>query len=129
MAARRASSFGARPCRALRARLLTEGWSCLPPSWRRKWMVQRIIATPPWVDFKAIRAVYQEAARRTRETGVACTVGHQVPLNHPRVSGLHVPWNLKPKPAALNFSKGNAWCDGHGELFPGPEQLQLRFNL
>ena len=88
-------------------------------------MVQRIIATPPWADFAEIRKVYKEAARLTRATGVQWTVGHQTPLNHPRVSGLHVPWNLKPEPAKTNFSKGNAWCEWHGDLFSEPEQLRL----
>jgi hypothetical protein len=88
-------------------------------------MVQRIIATPPWADFAEIRKVYEEAGRLTVETGVQWTVGHQVPLNHPRVSGLHVQWNLKPEPAAVNFSKGNAWCEWHGDLFSDPEQLRL----
>lgn len=84
--------------------------------------MQRIIATPPWVDMREIRKVYEEAAVK------GWTVGHIVPLNHPLVCGLHVPWNLKPEPAKVNFSKGNTWCDGHGELFPldpDPHQLTL----
>lgn len=74
-------SFGARACRSMRTKILDHGWSALPVSWRRKWMVQRILATPPW--------------------------------------------NLAVESAALNFSKGNAWCEGHGDLFSTPEQLRL----
>jgi hypothetical protein len=88
-------------------------------------MVQRIIATPPWQSMAPIKKVYDEARRRTAETGVQWTVGHKVPLHHPRVCGLHVPWNLEIETAALNFSKGNAWCDHHGELFAEPEQFKL----
>jgi len=119
---RRAGSFGGRACRALRSRILEIGMDAMPKSWRRKWMMQRILATPPWADMKRIAAVYDEAAAK------GWTVGHIVPLNHPRVCGLHVHWNLKPEPAALNFSKGNAWCEWHGELFPetfDPHQLNL----
>jgi len=79
----------------------------------------RILATPPWVDMRAISDVYQ-LARRTNGT-----VDHEVPLNHPRVCGLHVPWNLRVVPAKTNFSKGNAWCEWHGDLFSDPEQLVL----
>ena len=88
-------------------------------------MVQRILATPPWADMRAIKAVYIRAAELTHETGVAWTVGHIIPLNHPRVCGLHVHWNLEPEPASLNFSKGNAWCEWHGDLFSDPEQFDL----
>lgn len=118
-AKKRCGSFGARACRAMRAKILEHGWDALPKSWRRKWMVQRIIATPPWADMKEIRKVYEAAAEK------GWTVGHIVPLNHPRVCGLHVHWNLQPEPAAVNFSKGNAWCEWHGDLFSDPEQLRL----
>lgn len=116
---KRVVAFGARPCRKLRAAILREGLGILPKSWRRKWMVQRIIATPPWADFAEIREVYANAKR------LGYTVGHQIPLNHPRVCGLHVAANLKPEPAGYNFSKGNAWCEWHGDLFSAPEQLTL----
>jgi len=114
--------FGARALRKLRQRVLKEGMAALPKGWQRPWAMQRIIATPPWADMKAIRKVYDEA------NGKGWTVGHIVPLNHPRVCGLRVHWNLKPEPAKLNFGKGNAWCEWHGELFdiePEPHQLRL----
>lgn len=67
---------------------------------------------------RAIKRVYIEAARLTRVTGVVHDVDHIVPLNHPRVCGLHVAWNLRPMPARTNGAKGNGWCEWHGELFP-----------
>jgi hypothetical protein len=119
-------SFGARACRALRNRLLTHGRKALPPSFAASnWIVQRILATVPWADFAEIRKVYQEADRRTRETGVKHTVDHVIPLNHPRVCGLHVHSNMQVIPAAPNFSKGNYWCPEQMDLFDKPEQLRL----
>jgi len=68
---------------------------------------------------------WDECRRLEKETGVRYTIGHCIPLSHPRVSGLSVPCNLKPQPAIENFSKGNAWCEWHGDLFSQPEQLRL----
>lgn len=54
-------SFGSRPCRAARKRILAGQAHTLPRSWQRKWIIQRILATPPWADFVAIRKVYDLA--------------------------------------------------------------------
>ena len=126
MARTPAGSFGARACRALRVRLLTQGRESLPPSFAASnWIVARILATPPWACFKAIREVYREADRLTEKTGVKHNVDHIVPLNHPRVCGLHVAWNLRAIPAGPNMAKSNNWCPEQLELFEGPEQLRL----
>lgn len=114
-------SFGARACRNMRTRVLREGWTALPKSWRRKWMVQRILATPPWCSMAGIKVFYQVAYDRTLTTGVQHTVDHQIPLNHPYVCGLHVPWNLRVVPAKANFSKGNNWHPDQMRLFEPPE--------
>ncbi|PFH12913.1 hypothetical protein [Burkholderia sp. JKS000303] len=113
---RRKNTFGARACRRVRERILAGAIDTLPRTWQRKWIIQRIVATPPWADMRAIRTVYDEAARLTFETGVFHEVDHIVPLNHPRVCGLHVHWNLRAIPAGPNNAKGNTWC---------PEQLEL----
>lgn len=118
--------FGARPCRAMRAKILAQGPTVLPRSWQRTWMIARIIQTPPWVNFSEVREVYRWAAELTRTTGVSHTVDHIVPLNHPMVSGLHVPCNLRPVPASVNFSKGNTWMPDQIEMWGDvPEQLRL----
>ncbi|WP_158683458.1 hypothetical protein [Burkholderia sp. BE12] len=110
--------FGARACRAKRALILSGNLDALPASWRgRNWIIQRIVATPPWANMREIRAVYDEAARLTFETGIEHNVDHIVPLNHPRVCGLHVAANLRAIPAVPNFAKGNDFCPDQLELF------------
>lgn len=109
----------------MRARTMVDGWAAVPISWRRQWMIQRIIATPPWADFREIRKVYEEARRMSERSGEPWNVDHIVPLNHPRVCGLHVAWNLRAIPAGPNMAKSSNWCPEQIEMFDGPEQLRL----
>lgn len=109
----------------IRRKLLMFGPEGVPEAWRKSWVIQRVLGTPPWQRMTEIEAVYLEARKLTESTGRKHTVDHIIPLNHPRVCGLHVPWNLQVIPAGLNFSKGNAWCEWHGDLFSEPEQLEM----
>lgn len=59
--------------------------------------------TPPDADFGAIAALYEEAARLTRETGVKHEVDHIKPLSR---GGLHHHDNLRVITRAENLSKG-----------------------
>lgn len=90
-----------------------------------KYIEQCVLSFPPWADRKELQALWQQCRDLEKATGKKYTLGHIVPLRHPRVCGLSVPWNLQPEPATVNFSKGNAWCEHHGDLFSSPEQLSL----
>jgi len=61
---------------------------------------KQLNATPPWVDMEEIRKIY-----------INCPPGyhvdHIIPLNHPLMSGLHVPWNLQYLTALENIRKNN----------------------
>lgn len=70
---------------------------------------QKKVAQPPWVRELDLMPLYEEARRLTVETGVAHSVDHEVPLKHPLVCGLHVPWNLRVMPLIDNIRKGNKW--------------------
>lgn len=78
-------------------------------------------ASPPWLTDEhrdQIVALFDQAERLSKETGVKHTVDHIVPLRgytrtdkRQVVCGLHVPWNLQILTQQENNSKGE-WYEG-----------------
>ncbi len=67
-------------------------------------------ATPPWVTKEQkleMRTLYLQAQQLTKLTGEKYEVDHKVPLIHPDVCGLHVPWNLVVITKEENLKKSN----------------------
>ena len=120
----RFNPVGARAYRAIREQILTYGYTVVP-GYFNAWLTQRVLATPPWADMCDIRKVYKEARRLSLITGRIYVVDHVVPLNHPRVCGLHIALNLQVIPKEHNEVKGNYWCPEQTEMFDEPEQLSL----
>lgn len=60
-------------------------------------------ATPPWLDISTLLPIYKEAQILGLE------VDHIIPINHPSICGLHVPWNLQLLTHEDNLSKGNRY--------------------
>lgn len=68
--------------------------------------------TPCWLtvdDLWIIEQAYELAALRTKRFGFAWHVDHVIPLQGTRVSGLHVPTNLRVIPGVDNLRKNNQY--------------------
>lgn len=78
-------------------------------AWSKAYQTRKAGACPPWADMDAIEAIYTAAQTATATTGVPHDVDHIVPLTHPDVCGLHVPWNLQVLTASVNRSKSNSF--------------------
>jgi 5-methylcytosine-specific restriction endonuclease McrA len=83
----------------------------------KAYIVAANLATPDWVDRKQLTRLHQWARFKTLVTGVYHVVDHIVPLTHPDVCGLTVPWNLRVITYAQNAAKSNKWNPNQLELF------------
>lgn len=67
-------------------------------------------ATPQWLtdfDKQYMKSIYLQSSELEKMDGTLCNVDHIIPLNHEKVCGLHVPWNLQILESSVNFKKGN----------------------
>lgn len=84
-----------------------------------KYLNRLASATPAWLtpqDWDAMNAVYEQARKLTRETGVRHEVDHIYPLNGKTVCGLHVPSNLQILTQAENVAKSNRYAELYGDI-------------
>lgn len=68
------------------------------------------MATPLWSSRVEIKNIYSNA-RKLRNHGESVEVDHIIPLQHKKICGLHVPWNLSIVTAKKNSKKGNRVSD------------------
>lgn len=102
----------------IRTRILAgdlPGWLKRHP--RKDRVILNILSMPPWVSQKELREFEKEAKRKTRETGVRHVIDHGIPITHPLVCGLSVPWNLRVIPQSVNTHKSNKWNEDQMDLF------------
>lgn len=66
-------------------------------------------ATPLWVKWWSIQELREKARKETKATGVQHHIDHIIPIDHPLVCGLNVPWNIRVVTADINLSKQNTW--------------------
>ena len=74
----------------------------------RKFRIKQ--ATPDWLipeQVVEIESKYFQARTLERKTGQKYHVDHIIPLKHPLVCGLHVPWNLRVITAEENNKRKN----------------------
>jgi hypothetical protein len=101
----RAANLDAERTRTKAYRLANKPKLAAKAAARRAMVLQ---ATPPWVDYDRVAAIYADAARITKETGVPHEVDHIYPLKGRDGSrGLHTHENLRILPARANRAKGN----------------------
>lgn len=81
----------------------------------------KLRATPKWVNWKKVRAIYRQAKRLQDFTGVPMHVDHIVPLQGESVCGLHWEGNLQIIPASENCAKFNKWDDAVEEAYRQPD--------
>ena len=92
------------------------------PEWlrrhpRRPYVRAVALSTPEWVDRAHVRRIHYYAKFLTIMTGVEHVVDHDIPLTHPDVCGLTVPWNLRVMTRAQNAAKCGYWNPYQLELF------------
>lgn len=67
-------------------------------------------AVPSWANLNAIKHIYRECERLTKETGIQHHVDHIYPLQSPYMCGLHVEANLQILTSEENHKKyNNSW--------------------
>lgn len=65
------------------------------------------ICTPSWVKPQDLTPFYEEARRKTEETGIKHHVDHIIPISHDLICGLNCPNNLQVLTAEDNLRKSN----------------------
>lgn len=92
------------------------------PAWianrpRAAYMAAVCVAYPDWVERGDLNLLKGWARAMTIFTGELHVMDHIIPVNHPKVCGLGVPWNFQVIHWRANGSKGNTWEPDQLELF------------
>lgn len=101
------------------------------PAWlenhtRKARIIKLSLSTPPWINSGHFRALREEQRLKTLTTGVPHVLDHIIPVEHPLVCGLTVPWNMQVIDRFKNARKSNSLnFAAQGEIFDAPEQLRM----
>lgn len=91
-----------------------------------RYRANKKLATPAWADHSAINAIYAEAVRLEKETGIPHEVDHIYPLQSKYMCGLHVETNLQILTQKENVKKGNRTWPGQLDCQKDPNPLFMR---
>ena len=100
------------------------------PKWisnnaRASYIAQVCLSYPPWVDRYDMNLLRAWAQARSVFTGELHVLDHIIPVSHPMVCGLSVPWNFQVVHWRVNGAKGNRWHPEQLELFERQPCSQL----
>ena len=84
---------------------------------KKNYIRQCVLSFPLWAKEKDFQHLLDEARLLEKKTGVKHSLDHIIPINHPYVSGLSVPWNLQVRTMHHNNCKGNSWHPDQTDLF------------
>lgn len=113
---------------AMRARIASGD----APGWMRRhiranYIKAAYLAIPPWLSRVTLDEMDDLREYVSRVTGIRHVLAHVVPLNHPRVCGLTVPWNITIVPFSVNANSGNDWNEDQLELWPNSPSYVTKF--
>lgn len=92
------------------------------PAWmhrakRGRYIIRATLSFPLWMTKKELAELIVERDRLSAVTGEPYVLDHIIPIDHPRVSGLSVPWNIQPIPHRVNAVKSNTWNPDQVRMF------------
>lgn len=92
------------------------------PGWmlghiRGRYIIKSTLSAPLWMRRSLLRPFRDEATALTIATGVEHVLDHDVPIDHPEVCGLTVPWNIVVVPHGVNAAKCNEWHPDQVPMF------------
>jgi hypothetical protein len=91
---------------------------------RADYLLAIVMSAPPWVDRGELNMLRAFARAMTIMTGSLWVLDHIIPVTHPHVCGLTVPWNLRVVPWRVNAAKSNNFNPDQMELFENEQREQ-----
>lgn len=76
---------------------------------RSEYIIASHLAAPLWIKASAFKELREQVRKETARSGIWHVLDHDIPVSHPFVCGLTVPWNMRVVPHTVNAHKSNKW--------------------